>query len=178
MQPIALIACSKSKADRPCLAGNIYTGDLFKKSRAYVEARGLRWFILSARHGLVAPDVTLEPYDTALETMGAAERWSWSSRVEAQIREAIPSKTPLLVLAGDLYRAPLARLLHRVEVPMRGLGIGEQRQWLARETATLRTARAEMERAEGRGTLGDAMRAQREGRELVEHTARLRGIVQ
>lgn len=178
MQTVALIAASKQRADRPALAQDLYTGDLFRKARAYAEARRLPWLILSARHGLVAPDVTLEPYDATIETLSAAERYAWTTRVAAQIRESMPRTTTLLVLASEAYHAPLSMVLNRWSDPLAGRSITSQRAWLAQETATLLAARAELDRCEGRGTLGNAMAAQREGRALVEHTARIRGIVQ
>ena len=60
MQPIGptvyLISCVSRKPKRACAAGDLYVSDLFRKARRYAEASGCSWFILSAEHGLVAPE--------------------------------------------------------------------------------------------------------------------------
>jgi hypothetical protein len=39
---------------------------LFRKERAYTARAAVPWFILSAEHGLVAPDEWLAPYERYL----------------------------------------------------------------------------------------------------------------
>jgi hypothetical protein len=55
--------------------------------RAYVERTSDRWFILSAKLGLVDPDTVLEPYDVTLDSVTPAERRAWSERVLVEFRE-------------------------------------------------------------------------------------------
>ena len=62
---IALVACGSQKTEVPGIVELLYMGDLFTKSRRYTIANSDRWFILSAKHGLVSPDEPLEPYDRA-----------------------------------------------------------------------------------------------------------------
>lgn len=52
--PLHLVACVKAKATSPSQAANLYRSPWFRKARAYVEAQGAPWYILSALHGLVA----------------------------------------------------------------------------------------------------------------------------
>jgi hypothetical protein len=40
----------------PAAARDLYRSPLFRKERAYAEQSGVPWFILSAEHGLGAPD--------------------------------------------------------------------------------------------------------------------------
>ena len=55
-KPIYLVACVAAKLDRPAPARDLYTSPWFQKARAYVERQGGQWFVLSAKHGLIAPD--------------------------------------------------------------------------------------------------------------------------
>jgi hypothetical protein len=48
------------------------------KRRSYAESTGQPWAILSAEHGLVDPDQTLEPYDRYLESEPASYQEQWS----------------------------------------------------------------------------------------------------
>ena len=51
-----LIGCVSRKNARPLQAKDLYRSELFARRRAYAEARGLRWFIVSAEHGLLQLD--------------------------------------------------------------------------------------------------------------------------
>jgi hypothetical protein len=65
--------------------------------------------------------------------MKIAERRAWASRVTAQMDQLMPSVRSVVVLAGLRYREYLMDYLKRrwiVEVPMKGLRIGNQLQWL------------------------------------------------
>jgi hypothetical protein len=108
--------------------------DWFTKARSYVEGFGSDWFILSAKHGLVRPDDVIAPYDQTLNSMGITERRDWTRLVEWQMDEHMPDAGRIVVLAGQRYREFLMDYLRRradaVEVPMEGLGIGRQLQWL------------------------------------------------
>lgn len=139
MPRIILVACAASKQDAPTEARALYTSDLFTKSRAWAErevaaGRADAWFILSAEHGLVAPRQVLAPYNTTLNAMTPAARRRWAADVWAQLGPALVVPTTLVFLAGEHYRASLAKAAlaagHGIEVPMRGLGIGQQKAWL------------------------------------------------
>jgi uncharacterized protein DUF6884 len=68
------VSCVKSKRPGRSPARLLYTSAWFQKVRDIVEASGARWFILSARYGLVAPDAEIEPYERTLNSMGVADR--------------------------------------------------------------------------------------------------------
>lgn len=137
--PVHLVACVGQKRETPARARDLYQSDWFRKARAYVEAQGGRWFILSALHGLVPPGRVIDPYNVTLADMSAAERRAWGERVAAQLAEKIGPRTRVVILAGRLYRDPLATWTgNRATVPMEGLGIGEQKAWLAGQLAEVR----------------------------------------
>jgi hypothetical protein len=133
-QTIYLISCVSKKRDVPSPARDLYESELFRRARAYVEASGRPWFILSAKHGLVDPDEVIAPYDETLNTMGVAERRAWAEKVQAQMDERLPAAERIVVFAGRRYReflmAYFRRRAAKVEVPLEGLRIGEQLRWL------------------------------------------------
>jgi hypothetical protein len=63
---IVLVACSARKRGTPCPAKDLYTSTLFRYSRRYAEQFGDRWYILSARHGLLSPEARISPYEQTL----------------------------------------------------------------------------------------------------------------
>lgn len=61
---MTLVSCTASKRDHEAPARMLYDESAyFRKMRAWAESRGGPWAILSAKHGLVDPDVPIGPYD-------------------------------------------------------------------------------------------------------------------
>src|SRR5690606_31458617 len=131
---IVLVACVSEKRNQRSAAKELYTSDWFRKASAYAKCIGDAWFILSARHGLLAPDTEIEPYNETLNTMPVARRRAWALRVLSNLEPLLESGDAVVLLAGMRYRenlvGPLRRWGCRVEVPMEGLRIGEQLSWL------------------------------------------------
>lgn len=133
-ETIALVSCVKGKATGPCPAKDLYQSALFRKMRAYAEREADRWFILSAEHGLVAPDTILSRYERTLAGAPQAARRGWAQRVLVQMAAAdlLCPETKFLWLAGAAYKKHLAVLLSRYEQidPLVGMGIGKRLAWL------------------------------------------------
>jgi hypothetical protein len=133
-----LIACCAGKLGHAAPARFLYTSDLFRKSVAYVEARGEPWLILSALHGVVDPDAVIAPYDVTLVSMSRREREQWGAFAADALWRW--SDSEFVMLAGTSYREPMmASHIWRARgytasAPMQGLGIGEQKAWLAANT--------------------------------------------
>lgn len=131
---IALVSCVSKKSVRPMPARDLYISDWFQKASAYVEQTADRWYILSAKYGLVDPDAVIEPYDETLKTMPAAARRAWARRVLVQLSPSLKQGDHLVILAGEAYREhlldPVRAIGYPVEIPMQGLRIGEQLRWL------------------------------------------------
>jgi hypothetical protein len=130
---IGLVGCVKTKLDHAAPAKDLYTSPLFRGRRAFVERSCARWFILSAKHGLVDPDTVLEPYDVTLDSATPSERRAWSDRVLVEIRDCLGFLDGLTfeAHAGSNYldfgvvegmRASGARVVR----PAEGLGLFEQ----------------------------------------------------
>lgn len=130
-QRIGLVACCGPKLDYSASAQDLYTSPLFTKSRAWVEANCDRWFILSAKHGLVLPSEIIDPYNETLSGSSKAHRISWASKVAAQMAELDLMPTDSFqVLAGNDYCDWIGLVPQQSFRPMQGLGIGQQLQWL------------------------------------------------
>ena len=134
MTTIGLVGCAAAKLRRPAPARDLYVSQLFKKAAAYAEANTDRWYVLSAKYGLVAADDVIEPYDAKLGTKSGPPIWDWADDVANQLRVALVDvESPeLLVLAGEQYRTFLRRCDYPARVPMEGMGIGQQLGYLAR----------------------------------------------
>jgi uncharacterized protein DUF6884 len=132
MKTIVLISCVSKKLPRRARAENLYVSSLFKKNLQY--ARSLkpdRILILSAKHGLLELDQEVEPYDVTLNEMSTANIRRWADGVISQLRQVADLKKDIFVfLAGERYRKYLTPHLLRYEIPMHGLGIGEQLHFL------------------------------------------------
>ena len=78
---LILVGCVKKKRSHGAPARDLYDSTLWRWRRRYAEASGCLWYILSAKHGLLAPDIEIAPYDLALSDLTVAERRAWSQRV-------------------------------------------------------------------------------------------------
>ncbi len=143
---LILVGCVKSK--RPVRApgvpaADLYDSPLWQRRRDYAERAGVTWFILSAEHGLLAPETAICWYDTSLADFPVAERRHWSGRVLDDLRVALPILAGVIVEihAGKLYYGHglldgLRAAGAIVRVPLRRVsGIGPQCRWY-REQAT------------------------------------------
>ena len=70
---VALIGCGAAKLAGQHPARDLYTGPLFTAARRDVEARGLRWWVLSALYGIVPPHHEIDSYDLRIEDRKAQQ---------------------------------------------------------------------------------------------------------
>ena len=135
---IALVACVSKKNKTPMPARNLYISDWFKKASSYADLISDQWFILSAKYGLLNPDVVINPYDETLNKMPVNQRRAWSKKVLDDLIPQLNIGAQVVFLAGMKYREFLTAPLHKrgfyVEVPMEGLRIGEQLSWLSKHS--------------------------------------------
>lgn len=138
---IGLVGCASQKLKRPAPARQLYVSPLFKKASAYAELTCDRWYVLSAKHGLVHPDTVLEPYDIRLGTNHRTTPpiHQWAAGVKAQLAEELAGldNVKLVALAGEQYRTAVYFGAFEYEIPMKGLGIGQQLGWLTERLAEL-----------------------------------------
>jgi hypothetical protein len=132
MRTIALISCGKSKRSERAPAHQLYTGALFQKSLAYarhIEADAI--YILSAHYGLLDLAQEIAPYEKTLSAMSSGDVARWGEAVVAQLRSRANLTTDrFVILAGLVYRSRLVPHLTNVDLPLDGLRIGKQLQFL------------------------------------------------
>ena len=164
---LMLIGCSKTKKAvdfDPRTGGRVipeqlYGSQLFSKRVDYAKARGIRWAVLSARYGIWFPHIGLKAYDQTFLDMIPAEIAAWHVGVAQRLMEELweqynlgqsvnpikPSELTIEIHAGADYCHPLTEILKAVgiavELPLAGLGIGEQLAWYctAKPEAKVRT---------------------------------------
>lgn len=150
MSKIVLVSCVGKKQATPTKAADFYQSTWFKKARSYAELVGDQWHILSAHYGLISPEKVIKPYELTLNSMPIDLRKDWAWTVWEDIEcEFDPTGNELIVLAGLRYREFLVPLLRgaafgwidepsfTVQVPMEGLKIGQQLQWLSSEISRM-----------------------------------------
>jgi len=131
---ISVVQCVSKKRDTPQLARDLYTSNLFVNAAAYAEKISDEWFIISAKYGLVRPSDRLKPYDVTLNHMPARQRRVWAEQVFTDLKPLLRPTDTIVFLAGVIYRKNLVKKVEdlgcKVEIPMKGLRIGEQVRWL------------------------------------------------
>lgn len=139
---VAISQCTNLKHDGPMPAGELYTKSAyFKDQKAYAETVADRWFIQSAKHGLLEPDTVIESYD--LRPRHIEDVDAWAEEIARQLALEVPTDARVDILGGKKYANPLVPALERrgfdVVEPTRGLRLGKRRQKL-REKAEAATA--------------------------------------
>ena len=137
MSKIVLISCVSKKKKQPSAAQKLYTSPLFKMNLAFARSLNpTQIFILSAKHGLVKLEQIISPYDQSLNTMSAAENKAWADKVKKQMEKELDfKKDEVIFLAGEKYRRNLLPLFSNAQVPLKGLTIGKQLQYLKKSLA-------------------------------------------
>jgi len=130
----ALVACSKTKADRPLAAAALYASPLYRKSLLAALDGAKSVFILSAKHGVLPLSDRIEPYDTTLKRMPQAERNRWGEKIDATLDLYVAPRSTVNLYCGEEYIAPLrpsfSRLGYSVHDPLVGQSLGQRLQTL------------------------------------------------
>ena len=132
---VILIGCVRTKRATACAAAELFNSPLFEGRRRYAVGRGLPWYIVSAKFGLLAPDDVIGPYDVYLADQSPAYRTAWGEFVTAQLEQKHPEvrSGTIEVHAGAAYadplRAPLAARGAMLTTPLAHLRQGEQLAW-------------------------------------------------
>lgn len=132
---VLLMACVKTKRNRPAAAKDLYVSPLFRKERTYAEAAGRPWFILSGEHGLVQPDEWLAPYERYLPNTPPSYQRAWALYVAERLQLLMGPLADRLVevhASADYVQAirgPLEAMGASLVTPLEGLAQGERLQW-------------------------------------------------
>lgn len=132
---IGLISCTKSKKDGKSQPKELYMeSQLFRKKRKYAEKHHDKWYILSAKHGLLDPEgPPIEPYEDTLSGAKIGRKREWSKKVFKEMKKKDILDDELVFHAGKDYYSCIVPLLDEEDVayriPTSGLGIGEKLAW-------------------------------------------------
>lgn len=135
---LILIGCVRTKRAVAAPAADLFVSPLFAGRRGHALKTGKRWYILSAKYGLLAPDDVIGPYDVYLADQSASYRRAWGEFVAAQLDRLEPGLRcrKVEVHAGAAYvdplRQPLTNLGATITTPLAHLALGEQLAWYGR----------------------------------------------
>ena len=137
---LCLVSCVSVKLPDAAPARDLYVSPWFLKARACIEALGCPWYILSAKHGLLDPRSTIDPYDETLKAMSVDRRRTWARGVIEDLAPRLAGVGSATLFAGMTYREFLEPELRgrglKLHVPMQGLGIGQQLSWLSDQASS------------------------------------------
>ncbi len=135
MGKIVLISCVSTKLPYKAKAKDLYISPLFKMNIAYAHTlKPKNIFILSAKYGLIDLEKIIYPYNQTLNTMRVEEIKKWAEKVKKQMDGKIDhKKDEIIFLAGEKYRKYLIPYFSKIQIPLQGLSIGKQLQFLKRK---------------------------------------------
>jgi hypothetical protein len=136
MSTVVLISCVRRKLPTRARAKDLYISPLFKLNLKYaLSLNPDNIFVLSAKYGLVSLGDEIEPYDLTLNKMKTDQVRSWADKVIEQLKTRVVLKTDhVIFLAGEKYRRYLLPEITSFKIPMEGLTIGRQLQFLKHAT--------------------------------------------
>jgi hypothetical protein len=136
MAKVVLISCVSKKLPYKAKAKDIYTSPLFKMNLRFANSLSPdKIFILSAKHGLIDLEKEIEPYDKTLNSMRSAEKKEWANNVLCDLRKVADlDNDEFIFLAGENYRKYLISSIKNYNIPLKGLSIGRQLQYLKEKT--------------------------------------------
>ena len=134
MAKVVLISCVSKKLHHKSKAQDLYVSPLFKKNLQYAKSLNPdKIFILSAKYGLLRLNEEIEPYDKTLNKMRSKEIKEWANYVLNQLKKSNDLENDeFIFLAGYNYRKFLLTHIKHYNIPMQGLRIGKQLQWLTK----------------------------------------------
>lgn len=135
MRKIVLISCVSKKLSKPAKARDLYISPLFKFNLAYAKSlKPNTIYVLSAKYGLVRLDQKLFPYNETLNTKKVGDIKTWAKNVLSQLRQVADlERDEFILLAGERYRRFIMPDMRHTRVPLAGLGLGRQLQFLKRK---------------------------------------------
>jgi hypothetical protein len=138
MTSVALVSCGEHKRSTAAAARDLYTSPRFKLSLSWAETCTDRWFVLSAKHGLVHPDRHLSPYDLSLDSLTASQIVKWYDRVASSLLDTLEGDDVVILLTDPIYGAGLKERISSDERivldPLKGMPLSRRLQWLATQT--------------------------------------------
>jgi hypothetical protein len=155
---LALISCTKKKANRRCSARELYSASpFFRKALSVAEAVSDKVYVLSAKHGLVELSDHLSPYEKTLVGASRKIQKEWAKKVYESLKRTRPYREAgtILWFAGMDYRRYMSEKIRedgkRSFIPLEGLSQGNQGALLKKlQGMTERKLKAELIHSRGK----------------------------
>jgi len=127
MTKVALLSCTSSKKSFKCEARELYSeSPRFRRSFMYAKLVADKVYILSAKHGLVAEDTMIEPYNETIKEKGVQERRIWAESIIHNLKEVSDlEQDEYIIIAGEAYNQYLLPHLKAYWLPLKGKALGE-----------------------------------------------------
>ena len=93
----------------PAVARDLYVSPLFASRRAWAEASGVPWFVVSGRWGLLDPGDVLAPYAFSFAEQSVSYQRAWGRFVAEQLClvSSVGRGDVVEICAGAAYAAAL-----------------------------------------------------------------------
>jgi cytoplasmic iron level regulating protein YaaA (DUF328/UPF0246 family) len=129
---IVLISCASKKLAYKSKAEDLYISTLFRLSFAYAKKlKPDKIFILSAKYGLLNLNDEIATYNETLNNKSVGDIKIWAGKVVTDLGKMVNLKSDMFVFfAGKKYREHILPHIRYYEIPLKGLRIGEQLQFL------------------------------------------------
>jgi hypothetical protein len=128
MPDIILLGSIGDRVNVPAPAKEIYREVPFQLSRLDAELSGAEWFVLSAEHGLLAPNEWMSPDSRTLADMDPEFRTAWASWVVARLESLVGPVDGMIVRvdAPDAFVGPLFTDLQDAGAAVSSGGVGDE----------------------------------------------------
>jgi hypothetical protein len=105
-------------------------------ARRFAQANADKWFIFSAKHGLLDPGAIIAPYDLRISALSDAEQSNLVSRLRKQVAALkLRSGTKIVSLCDEQYNGALISAgLKLAHAPVATMTKVEKRFWLRQQT--------------------------------------------
>jgi hypothetical protein len=142
-QRLLLLGCGKKKQPEGWsgFAEDLYTGSLFVAKKRYAVSTGHKWFIVSAKFGLLYRLRTVSPYEQSIEDLPPHAVLEWALELATDLlytrdrkQQLVSPKNILIELhMGASYAKPLEPVLNAIGFqtvwPTKGMSQGQQMHW-------------------------------------------------
>lgn len=129
MQRIVLISETNKRLKAKAKAMDFYRDGKFQMYLRYAKENLNvdKIFVLSIKYGLVPTDFEIEPYTETLKDKSLTEIRFWANEIIKQLRKESDLKNDLVFLfIKEEYRKYFINQIKNYEIPLQGLGIGQQ----------------------------------------------------
>jgi len=132
MKKIVLISCASKKLAFKSKAEDLYISTLFRLSFTYAKKlKPDKIFILSAKYGLLNLNDEIATYNETLNDKSTSDVKIWTEKVVIELEKLTNLENDQFIFfAGKKYREYILPHVKNYEIPLKGLRIGEQLQFL------------------------------------------------